>query len=148
MTAASETAAWRASMTAALPAIAIQGGGALDIFVVRPIDAARLLGASLAGDADAARLMQVVSQTITNIESAPRRRPMLCGSCPRPLRRGYAVVAALPAVTCPSQGLCFAICTHCGHTPVEIQEKAASTLRKVWPESRPFTVTHADPGNA
>ena len=140
MSSASENAAWRATMTAALPAITAQGGGVLSLFVVRPIDAPELLGASMAGDANATRLMQVVSQTIAGIERAPRRRPMLCGSCPRPLRTGYAVVAALPAVAVPSQGLCLAICTRCGRTPAEIQEKAVRALRRLWPDSRPFTV--------
>ena len=147
MTVASD-AAWRAEMEATLPAMRAAGGGCLNVYAIRPHDARSLMQAALLGD-EAARLMRLVFETVGKITAAPRRRPMLCGVCPRPLRSDeFAVVAAVPAADSPAQALCFGVCLRCGDTPASLNASAFKALRKIWPESRSFVPTHADGGRA
>lgn len=126
-----------------------EAGGALAVQVVQLTDLPGMLGYALAGDPEAARVCTLVSGTLRRIRDAPRKRPMLCASCPAPLRNeSYAVVAAFPARSDASQGLGLAICQRCGTTPKAIRDKAVVALRRIWPDVRAVEVTHPDGGRA
>ena len=141
--------AWREEMTESLQGMRAEGGGVVSIFVVRQCDAIRLLGSARAGNATSLKVLRAVNVANGNIEQAPRRRPMLCASCPRPLRYGgYSIVVALPDNDEASRALTLAICKRCATKPDEIGSKALHGFRKLWPDLRPFTVTHAEVGYA
>ena len=126
-----------------------EAGGIMELVVVRPADAVDILADVLAGDDQAIRLMRMLDQADTAIRSAPRRLPMLCASCPRPLKRGrYAFGIALPASDNPTHGLALAVCTRCATDRGDVQAKATAALRRVFPDLRPVTVTHAAGGRA
>jgi len=126
-----------------------EAGGMMELVVVRPTDAVDILADVLAGDDQAVRLMRMLDQADTAIRSAPRRLPMLCAACPRPLKRGrYSFGIALPASDNPTHGLALAVCTRCAVERADIQAKATAALRRVFPDLRPVTVTYAAGGRA
>lgn len=76
-----------------------------------------------------------VKANAAGIAAAPRRRPMLCASCPRALRgSAYSFVVALPARDDPTQ-------LRCAVEPDAITAKAVTALRKLWPDLRPIAIT-------
>lgn len=126
-----------------------EAGGVMELVVVRPTDAVDILADVLAGDNQAVRLMRMLDQAATAIRSAAGRLPMLCASCPRPLKGGrYSFGIALPACDSPAHGLALAVCTRCATERGDIQTKATAALRRVFPDLRPVTVTHAAGGRA
>jgi hypothetical protein len=115
----------------------------INLAIVRPIDVAALLISALAGDADAMRVCRVVIESQTRIVNAPKRLPMLCASCPRPLRKNaYTIAVALPHRAAPMKALGMAVCTHCATEPEAIKAKALDALRRLWPGLRSFAITH------
>lgn len=140
----------RASWVAGMEAVQEQAAGALEIEVIRPVDAVDILGAALTGDPNAARTMQMLVDTAKRIEAASHtRKPMLCGSCPRPLLDNkFSFVLAYPARTDPINAVALAICRKCGTTREGIQQKAVTALRRIWPDLRPITVTNPEGGRA
>ena len=126
-----------------------EAGGMMELIVVRPGDAVDILADAMAGDCRAVCIMQAVEQAANAIRGAPRRLPMLCAACPRPLRHGrYAFGVALPASDNPTHGLALAVCTRCATTRGDVQTKATAALRRVFPDLRPITLTHAEGGRA
>ncbi len=126
-----------------------EAGGLLDLQVVQRTDLPALILNALAGSSEAAQTLRLVNDTVANIQAAPRRKPMLCGCCPRTLRGGrYAVIIARAACDDPTQGLAMAICTKCGPDFGAIQAKATVALARIWPNVRPVAVTHPDGGRA
>ena len=73
-----------AALEAGVRRVSAEATGAVDVIVVRQIDAIGLLGDARAGDMEAAGLLQATSQAVARVQSAPRRSPMLCTSCPAP----------------------------------------------------------------
>lgn len=127
----------------------VEAAGVLAVHVVQPADIPAILGFALAGDPQATRLATMLSQTLRGIQEAPRSRPMLCGSCPRPLRTGrFAIVLTMPDRDNPSQGMALAICERCGSTDAVIRQRATVALRRLWPNVRPITVTDPVGGHA
>lgn len=122
-----------------------EAGGILELAVIRPIDAVNLLGRVIMGDREAASLLDAVNQTLTRMRDAPASAPLVCVSCPNPIRDGRrcAFVAALPTGGNPASGLMVAVCPRCATEPAAIQAKAMKGLRGIWPDLRPITVTHA-----
>jgi hypothetical protein len=126
-----------------LMAIHREAAGMLALNIVRPGDALNLVVASLEGDPEATRLLRAVRDTVARVESAPKRKPMLCGCCPRALRgSGFVICVAIPDRDSPTNGLAFALCEHCSRDDTALVGKASSALRTIWPDLRPVTVTH------
>lgn len=126
-----------------------EAGGVIELAIVRPIDAPELIGFALASDADAVRLVRAIAETQSHIAAAPKRKPVLCASCPRPLRKhAHSVVLALPACDDPTKALCTAVCVGCATTRDEITAKAAKALRSIWPDLRQIVVTDRVGGRA
>lgn len=138
--------AWAASMRR----LHEEAAGVVGVTILQPRDMPELMAAALAGDPMAVGLLRTATDTINRIEAAPRRRPMLCGSCPRPLKvkKGLSIVVATPDKDAPEQCLALAICTRCGTTVEEVQEKAVVALRRIWPDTRQVTITHPEGGRA
>ncbi len=119
------------------------GGGVLDVRIIRHADVPSLLMRALAGDLEASQALSMAQRVIGGIQRAPRRRPMLCGACPGPLRNSrYAVALVLPARDNPTNGLSFAICDRCGTSRPAIERAAQTALQRIWPKLRRITVTH------
>lgn len=126
-----------------------EAGGVMELVVIRPIDAAGIMLDALAGDIRAASVVKAIEHAADAIRDAPRRLPMLCAACPRPLKGGrYSFGIALPASDNPTHGLALAVCTRCATERGDIQTKATAALRRVFPDLRPVTVTHAAGGRA
>lgn len=120
-----------------------EAGGLLELQVIQRADLPALILEALAGSAEAAQILRLTNQALHNIQAAPRKKPALCGCCPRALRHGqYAVIIARPACDDPSQGLALAICTKCGPDHDAIQVAARVALARIWPNLRPVTITH------
>lgn len=119
-----------------------EAGGLLGVEVIRHGDAMALILASAAGDARASLLLRALGETLEKIRTAPRRSTMLCASCSRPLSDGkFAVVVAMPEIDHPAHGLTLAVCTRCATTIPAITEKAATTLREIWPDLRRISIS-------
>ena len=126
-----------------------EAGGMMELIVVRPPDAIDVMADALAGDSRAVCIMQAIEQAADAIRTAPRRLPMLCAACPRPLRgSGYSFGVALPDTDHPKHGLALAVCTRCATERRDIETKVTAALRRVFPDLRPVTVTHAAGGRA
>src|SRR5690242_2805418 len=97
-----------------------ESGGLLRIDLVMPSHGPALVAAALFGDPQAAWLLTMIAQTSRRIRKAPKRLPVLCSACPRPIRKldGVTFGVTLPAVDAPAQGLAFAICPKCSADPV------------------------------
>lgn len=127
-----------------------ESGGLMMLSIIQPADLPFVIADAAAGDAEAGQLLQQIITVTDNIRSAPRKRRMLCGACPRPLRpdMGFAVVVAIPGCDDPSAGLALAICTRCGSDRASITAKAAVALRRIWPDLRPIMITNPAGGHA
>ncbi len=126
-----------------------EAGGLLTVQVIQQHDIPAMIVDALCGNAEAAQLLRLTNQAIANIHGAPRRKPMLCGCCPRALRGGrYAIIIARPACDGATEGLSLAICRRCGPDFGAIQAKATAALARIWPNVRPVTVTHPEGGRA
>jgi hypothetical protein len=132
----------RSRLADGIKAIQQEADGVLGIDVVRQRDMLDLIMCCASGDANALTLLRAVNDTLTNIGNAPRRRPMLCGCCPRSLLDGdFAVVIASPERDDRKQALALAICTACAVTVPAITAKAAEVLRKIWPDLRHIEIS-------
>lgn len=126
-----------------------EAGGLLTVQVIQQHDMPAMIADALCGSAEAVQLLRLTNQVLANIQGAPRRKPMLCGCCPRALRGGrYAIIIARPACDDPTEGLSLAICRKCGPDHDTLQVKAAVALARIWPNVRPVTVTHPEGGRA
>lgn len=121
----------------------VEAGGLLNLDVVRRSDMPRLLGAALAGDADAADLVRLVSDALRSIEDAAAAESKQCACCAGELpTKRFALVIARPAVDDPQQGMVLAICPRCGATPGGIKAAATQALRSIWPDVREVQITN------
>ncbi len=122
-----------------------EAGGMLMLQVIQRGDMPALVLDALAGSDEAAQLLRMARDMVASVQAAPRKKPMLCGACPRALRNGrFALIIAKPACDNPTQGIAMAICPRCGPTYGAIQAAAAVALRRIWPDLRPIAVTHQD----
>jgi hypothetical protein len=124
-------------------------GGLLTLHVFRRADLPALLEQARAGDHKAFQLAGALENTLMGIDTAPRRRPALCGSCPRPVRGdNLSIVIVCPESADASHGLGLAICKRCATEPDAILANAVVALRRIWPDARPVTIAGYGPGHA
>ncbi len=140
------TAAWQADMRS----IHEQAGGVLELVVILPTDMPVLATRALFGDREAGAILTAMTYAETGIRKAPKRRPMLCVSCPRPLLGGrYTHVVAIPSRDDPTKAIGLAVCHRCATEPDAITAKAVEGLRNgLWPDLRPVTLTNRTGGRA
>lgn len=124
-----------------------EAGGVLSLQVIQRGDMPALISDALAGSGEAMELLRLVRETMDGIQAAPRRKPMLCGCCPKALRNGrFSVVLAKPDRADASQGIAMMICAKCGPSYGAIQAAALVALRRIWPNCRPIAITHPQGG--
>ena len=127
--------------TSDMQALQQEAGGMMEVFVVRQADAPELLGQVMAGDLDAARLINALCDALAGVKNAPRRAPMLCGSCPRPLRSiDFSVVLAVPFRADAMRCIYVGICAKCATEHDAIRAKAMGAFRRIWPDARPVAI--------
>ena len=126
-----------------------EAAGVLSLQVIQRGDMPALISDALSGSGEAMDLLRLVRETMAGIQAAPRRKPMLCGCCPKALRDGrFSVVLAKPDRADASQGVAMMICARCGQNRGAIQAAALVALRRIWPDCRPITITHPGGGRA
>jgi len=130
--------------------VAAEGGGMIAFTAIRSRDIPLLLLEALAGDKEACSLLQAVEHGLAKIKGAPRRRPMLCAACPRPVRGGdrFAIAVLHGAVAQPTRAITLAVCQRCGPTPGAIRAAATVGIRRFFPDARPVEQTHFSGGHA
>ncbi len=130
--------------------ISKEAAGAVEIVVVMEREFPDLVANTLKGDPDSTKLMHLVAQIISRIESASKREPMLCLSCPQPIRQGveFGLAFAIPSRDDPKGAISMAICGKCGADPAGVMAKAVDGLRKLWPSLRTANITHPEGGRA
>lgn len=139
----------RGALMEGVKAISAEASGVMKLAIVTPAGAVAFLAAALGGDADAARVFRAITRAQRDIKKAERRTPMLCASCPRALRKNaYTFCVTLPCCDDPSQALAMAVCNRCGTEAEVVETTAMSALRRIWPDARPFTITHPAGGSA
>jgi hypothetical protein len=131
-------------------ALADEAGGLLTVHVISRDELPSLLRATMSGNARAAQLVRAVLASIDNVESAPKRSPMPCGACQRPVkhRSAYCVGVVLPDVDLPCRAVGFALCRHCCGTSAAADMAAIRAVRDVFPNARPIVITHRHGGRA
>ena len=83
-----------------------EAGGAVELIVVRPVDAPDLVAHALAGDRQAIRIFEALSNASRAVQKAPKRKPLLCATCPRALRgTAFTFGIVLPRVLGYSYGV-------------------------------------------
>lgn len=119
--------------------VAAEGGGMIVFDAVRVRDVPLLFAEALGGNQEARMILQAVEHALVKIKEAPQRRPMLCASCPRPVRNGdkFAVAVLRGATEQPSQAITLAVCLRCGPTPGAIKAAATVGVRRFFPDARP-----------
>jgi hypothetical protein len=127
-----------------------EAAGAVEVAVVMMEEMPGLLGEALLGDPRCIQLFQLVMQMLDHVKEAPRRDPVLCACCPRPVRRGsrFNMAVAIPARDDPHQALALVVCERCATEPAAVMAKATDGLRKIWPDLRTAAITHPQGGRA
>ena len=128
--------------------IAAEGGGLFDIYVfqLEQIDAL-LLAAFVGGDAAAKRLIRPVANAAARIFSAPRKKPALCLTCPRPVRGRTAVCSFCRIATARRRGS-VAACVR-GAQPWRqrvLSARVQTAVRRIWPNARTIGRVSEGPG--
>ena len=124
-----------------------ESAGLLSVSVIDPLSACALLGATLAGDKEAAILMRAVMSTVTAVERAPRKKPVLCLCCPRAMRPRdpFSICVTTPENGNPSAALGSVICAHCLGDKSTLLARVATALRGLWPDARVVDHVHQAP---
>ena len=125
-----------------------EAAGVVTLSVLQADDMPELLAHALMGDPEATRLAKLVERALQGIEQAPRRRPMLCGSCPRHLRNGrYSIACAIPHRDDPREAVVMGICRCCASDHAAIVRAAQRALKQLWPDLRTIDL-HPGEGRA
>lgn len=119
-----------------------EASGVLSLVVVQPGEVAAVAADAIAGYPEAGRLVKALAQAARGIEAASgTRRPMLCASCPRPLRLGrLAFAVVLPACDDPTNLMVLAVCRRCATAREDVERKAKHALTRLWPDLRKLDV--------
>jgi hypothetical protein len=128
-----------------------EAAGLFNVNIIDAATGAELLAGAMAGDREAATLLDAVRQAVAQVNQAPRKRPSLCMCCPRPVKRitpATVFGVALPAVSAPSTAIGFVFCDRCGAGGSDLLAKAAEGLRRIWRDLRPVAITHPAGGRA
>jgi len=140
---------WASDMRSTLAEMGQQGGGAVVLHFVTFAHVPGIMHRADAGSADDLRILKALGEALTGIQGAPRKRPMLCACCPRPVRgSGFAIALAMPSGPNPTSALTLAVCDACAPDEDAFQAKATEAFRRIWPDGRPIQVTHPDGGRA
>jgi hypothetical protein len=131
------------SLNATIEAIQDEAVGVFGIDIVRPGDFAHLMSTALEGNLHAMRVARAVASTVAEIGEAPPDKPRLCASCTNALSDiAFSVVLVTPEREDPTNALGMGICAECATTIPDINAKAVEALKRIWPNSRGFTVDH------
>ena len=126
-----------------------EAGGATVMHLVRPQEFSRLLPAALAGDREAAAVLEVVHQLFDRMRNAPPDDPMQCCVCRAALNvTEFSLAIMLPLRTDPTCAMGIGICESCGPDLAAVGEKATASLRKIWPSLRTIEITNVTGGRA
>ena len=116
-----------------------QSGGVVGLIVILPEEIPGILYAAAERNPGAIERAAVVRSTVQRFATAPRHEPLLCGSCPRPLKKGqFAIVSASPERPDREHAMIFGICQRCAGTHQQVVGKALDALRRFWPDARPI----------
>ena len=138
-----------ATLREGVKAVHRESAGVLSIYTVTHADGLRLIADALRGDAEANGILNLITGAQRQIDEAPKRRPMLCSSCPMPLRGGdHSFVVAVPATSGPRHGIALAVCLGCGTDRETVQAKGLKALAHLLPNARIFKPTHMNGGRA
>lgn len=138
------TASWRDG----IQRVNDEAAGMLAVEIISPDTALDLLREAMSGSHASYVLFTAVTQAAQRVQSAPRKKPVLCVCCPRPIRRLSTDIlfgVAVPATPSATSALGFAICGRCAEDRRAALEKAQAGLSRIWPGLRPVTVTHHGP---
>jgi len=121
-----------------------------DLVICRPPDALRFVAEAARGDRHAARVLVVVNDALHRLDAAPRKAPLLCASCPAPIRPEVACsfVLSLPQDERVLYAFALGICRRCGTSRVEVRRRAVLALRRELPNLHLVDLTHASGGRA
>lgn len=129
-----------------------ESGGLVTVAIVTREARLELLAAVVLGDHEASTILRAIADCSKWIAKTPRKRPVLCVCCPRPVlrvTRDTIIGVASPATTAPNRALGFAFCRECGKgTAPELTDRARRGLSGIWPDLRPVAVTHPQGGRA
>jgi hypothetical protein len=134
-----------------IQAINDEAAGMLDVNIIDATAGIEMIFDAATGDVEAATLIRAVYQAAARIKGAPRNAPALCLCCPRAVRRLTPATifgVARPAIAKPSNALAFAFCEKCSADRGNLAAKAATGLRRIWPDLRTVEVTHPKGGRA
>lgn len=123
---------------------------AADLVICRPPDAIRFIAEAARGDRHAARVLLGVNDALHQLDAAPRKAPLLCASCPAPIRPEVACsfVLHLPEDQRVLYAFALGICRRCGTSRADVRRKAVLALRRELPDLRVVEPTHASGGRA
>ena len=140
----------KAEWEQAVDSIHREASGAVEIVIVMMEEMPGLLGEALLGNPRCLQLFKLVVQMLNHVKAAPRRDPVLCACCPRPVRQGsrFNMAVAIPARDDPHQALALVVCERCAIEPDAVMAKATDGLRKIWPDLRTAAITHPEGGRA
>jgi len=137
----------KADLIEGVEALHAEAAGALTLHIVEQLDVLDLFAQAMLGNAEATGILRALEQSQNGITAAPKRRPMLCATCPAPLRNSrYTFVIAMPATDGPHHGLGMAVCKRCGPDRETTRQKGIEALTGIWPELREVTITHPEGG--
>jgi hypothetical protein len=128
-----------------------EAAGMLDVNFIDADSGLDMIFDAALGNVEAATLMRAVWQAAARIKEAPRRTPSLCLCCPRAIKRltpGTVFGVARPAIAKPSRAIAFAFCDRCSADRGNLAAKAATGLRRIWPDLRTVEITHPEGGCA
>ena len=125
-----------------------QAAGAVMVEIITPGIMVEMIGEALAGDADVLQRLSVANEFIREARGSPEHRPMLCGTCPQPIRETpFNMALAIPARDDAENVICIGICQKCGTRPAELLARAQEAFRKIWPDLRAVSI-HPTAGRA
>lgn len=128
-----------------------EAAGVLDVNLIDASVGADLFISAALGNCESTALLAAIRKAAECVRSAPRRKPALCVSCPRSIRRITPTTVfgvARPAVPTPTGALAFAFCDRCSADPSTLAVKATEGLRRIWPDLRPIKITDPFGGRA
>jgi hypothetical protein len=126
-----------------------EAAGLLRLQFFAPIDAAPLALGALAGDTRSAGILLAIADCLRHVRNAPAAEPILCLTCPAPVRQtiGTVVCLAIPETERPTNAIASALCPNCAKRP-DRDGRAVVAFRGIWPNLRPATITHPAGGHA
>ena len=129
----------------------VEGGGLLNLDLVRRSDLPRLRAAASAGDADAADLLRIAANALRRIPGNLIAEAEQCAACAAALPPRQHVIAIIRGATDDPQSsavLALALCPRCDAAPGAAGAAATAVVRLGVPNLRPIRTTHPTGGRA